>query len=131
MRDILRPGAIALALVGGLGVTVVGGAWNPSLAQQPGAMGSSSMQRPLALTESQKRAIFQSIASERGQNAPANFQASIGAPVPGSLTLKDLPRQAQTQVPAAAQLKYAKLVDESVLLVDPSNRQVVEIIEQR
>src|SRR5689334_688951 len=54
----------------------------------------------LNLTAQQKQAIMQSIQSERGQPAPAGFQPRIGASVPQSMSLRQLPPNITTQVPA-------------------------------
>jgi len=83
---------------------------------------------PLALTPEQQQTIYQSVASEKGQTAPAGFQAKVGEKVPQSLSMHQLPAGATSQVPAAKGYEYAKLANNEVLLISPKDRQVEEII---
>jgi hypothetical protein len=82
----------------------------------------------LNLTSPQKHTIYQSVMNEKGQAAPSNFRASIGAKVQSSLTLHQLPRNVASQIPAVKNYEFAKLQNNEVLLVDPKNREVAEMI---
>ncbi len=82
----------------------------------------------LNLTPQQKQTILQSVQSERGQPAPAGFLPKVGAPVPQSMSMQQLPSNVTTQVPAAKGLEYAKLDNNEILLIDPKDRKVAEII---
>jgi hypothetical protein len=82
----------------------------------------------LNLTAQQKQAIMQSIQSERGQPAPAGFQPRIGASVPQSMSLRQLPPNITTQVPATRDYEFAKLDNNEILLIDPKDRRVADII---
>jgi Protein of unknown function (DUF1236) len=82
----------------------------------------------LNLTAQQKQAIMQSIQSERGQPAPAGFQPRIGASVPQSMSLRQLPSNITTQVPATRDYEFAKLDNNEILLIDPKDRRVADII---
>jgi hypothetical protein len=82
----------------------------------------------LNLTAQQKQAIMQSIQSEKGQPAPAGFQPRIGASVPQSMSLHQLPTNVATQVPAARDYEFAKLDNNEILLIDPKDRRVADII---
>ena len=64
--------------------------------------------------------------SHRG-HTERGFHASISK-VPPSLTLPQLPSSAARQVPAAKNFEYAKLQNNEVLLVDPKNREVADMI---
>jgi hypothetical protein len=68
------------------------------------------------------------VMSEKGRAAPSGFQAKVGAKVPQSLSLHQLPSNVASQVPAAKGYEYAKLQNNEVLLIDPKDRQVAEII---
>jgi hypothetical protein len=107
MARLLQSAAIALALVGSIGVASAAA---------------------LNLTSSQKHTIYQSVANEKGQPAPSGFHAAIGAKVPSSLTLRPLPTSAASQIPAAKSYDYAKLQNNEVLLVNPKSRDVAEMI---
>lgn len=80
------------------------------------------------LTAQQKQTIMQSVQTERGQPAPAGFQPRVGVAVPQSMSLRQLPPNVTTQVPAAKNLEYTKLDNNDVLLIDPNDRRVAEVI---
>jgi hypothetical protein len=82
----------------------------------------------LSLTTQQKQTIAQSVQSDRGQSAPAGFLPQVGAPVPPSMSMRQLPSSVAAQVPAAKDLQYAKLDTNEVLLIEPKDRRVAEII---
>jgi len=107
MHLTLRATAIALALLGSAGL----------------AAGAQ-----LSLSSTQKQTIYQSVSGEKGQTAPAGFQAKLGAKAPSSLSMHQLPSNVTSQISAAKGYEYAKLQNNEVLLVDPKDRQVAEII---
>jgi hypothetical protein len=82
----------------------------------------------LNLTAQQKQTIAQSVQTEMGQPAPAGFMPRVGASVPQSLAMRQLPSTVAAQVPAAKELQFAKLDSNQVLLIDPKDRRVAEII---
>jgi hypothetical protein len=82
----------------------------------------------LNLTAQQKQTIAQSVQTAMAQPVPAGFLPRVGAPVPQSLTMRQLPSNVTTQVPAAKDLQFAKLDSNEVLLIDPKDRRVAEII---
>jgi hypothetical protein len=82
----------------------------------------------LNLTPQQKQTIMQSVQSEKGQPAPAGFQPQVGATVPQSMTMHQLPSTIATEIPSAKGLEYAKLSNNEILLIDPKDRRVADII---
>jgi hypothetical protein len=80
------------------------------------------------LTDQQKQTIAQSVQTEKGQPAPAGFMPRVGASAPQSMPARQLPSNATTQVPAAKNLAYIKLDNNNVLLIDPNDGRVAEII---
>jgi hypothetical protein len=82
----------------------------------------------LNLTDQQRQTIAQSVQTEKGQPAPAGFMPRVGASVPQSMPVRQLPSNVITQVPAAKNLEYTKLDNNNVLLIDPDDRRVAEII---
>lgn len=98
------------------------------------AVGShGSVSQPVVLTPAQRRAIYSAIMRQKGSTADHGIAAIVGAPVPPSATLRDLPRQAMgTRDPFAedsgiAVLKYAT-VEDDVIIVDPMQMRVVDVI---
>jgi hypothetical protein len=100
------------------------------------SMGSTSGDRvassqALDLTTQQKQQIAQAVASQPSEQAPANFQPSVGQKVPSSLTLKSFPSSAESELPASLQGdQYAKLGNNKIIIVDPSSREVVGVVNQ-
>jgi hypothetical protein len=84
----------------------------------------------LTLTSAQRQTIFQSVMNEKGQAAPAGFQAKIGTTAPQSLSLHALPASVASQVPVVKEYEYAKLQNNEVLLINPKDRHVAEVIMQ-
>jgi len=81
----------------------------------------------LNLTAQQKQSIMQSVLSEKGQPA-AGFQPRVGTAIPQSMSMHQLPSSVTTQVPATKDLEYIKLDNNTVLLIDPKDKRVAEII---
>lgn len=79
----------------------------------------------LSLTQAQELTILLRVENEKAQ--PAQAPAEVGAKVPDEVTLKRLPSDVGAQIPEAERFHYAK-IDDKVLLVDPSNKQVVKVI---
>jgi uncharacterized protein DUF1236 len=107
-----------------------GSAW-PATAQpnatHPGTEANPAAVPALKLAE-QKQTIYASISSQKQkETAPPDFRAAVGAVVPQSVQLQPLPKTILDLVPDLKNYEYA-MVANQVLLVDPKNKQVVEII---
>ena len=123
MRNILRFSAAALfGLFFGLA---------PALAQSAGpdeAVQPDGTVRPsLALTPGQRSAIYNIVIRERANPHADQISIAVGAPVPPTIDLADLPDQATADNPSAALLKYA-MVHGDVVVVDPVAMRVVDVI---
>jgi len=59
----------------------------------------------------------------------ANAPVSVGVQLPASIALRILPDTALAQAPAAKTVQYT-LIGTQVVLVDPTNMRVVDIINQ-
>jgi hypothetical protein len=80
------------------------------------------------LTAQQKQTIMQSVQREMGQPAPSGFEPKVGASVPPSMSTHQLSSSVTSEIPAAKGLEYAKLSNNEILLIDPKDRRVAEII---
>jgi hypothetical protein len=96
----------------------------------PGSLSQQTM-----LSPPQRRAIYDAVMRQRGRFAGPAIAAVVGAPVPPSLLLHDLPdspadnptSQADgRQVPV---LKYAMVADD-VVVIDPIAMRVVDVIHR-
>jgi hypothetical protein len=92
-----------------------------------GSVAAASAEQ-LNLTAQQKQTIAQSVQREQGQPAPAGFQPRVGAPVPQSMSIRQLPSSVTIEIQAAKGLEYAKLDNNEILLIDPKDRRVADII---
>jgi hypothetical protein len=81
------------------------------------------MAHPLALTDAQKRQIYDGVASNRDA-AVHSVDARVASILPGDVTLYELPSSLVEAIPAVRGYKYVKF-DDKVLLVNPPNRIVV------
>jgi hypothetical protein len=128
MKNHLRNGTIALALVSGIGFAA-------AQVNAPGAGGntqSGAMSQPsqLKLSPAQKTAILNAVRQDSAKiAAPTNFQASVGGSVPPSIELYTLPSGAVSQAPELRSLKYT-MAQSQVVLVDPTTMRVIDIIPQ-
>lgn len=123
MKTYLRTGAILLAFAGSVGLAA---------AQQPGQPTpmATTKQQTIQLTPAQRTQVYQNVIKDRsGAPAPAGISLRIGARVPATVELNDLPDSVATQIPSVSQFKYV-VAQNQVVLVDPSTNEVVEIIRQ-
>jgi hypothetical protein len=123
MRNILRFSAAALL---GLFFGVA-----PALAQSAGpdeaVQPNGTVRQTLALTAGQRSAIYNIVIRERAKPHTDQITVAVGAPVPPTIDLVDLPDQATADNPSAALLKYA-MVHGDVVVVDPVAMRVVDVI---
>jgi hypothetical protein len=127
MRTHLRFGAIALSLLG-----IVGGAYAQSVSQfQSGSANPGTSQtQGLKLSAAQRATIVRAINQEKDKiTPPPPFQPRIGEEAPPSMALYILPDDALAQIPDGQQYKYT-VVQNQVVLVDPTTMRVVDVIRQ-
>jgi hypothetical protein len=130
---------------GNLRVTLIGtllllaplglvGVARPAAAQTPpsATLGATDPSAPLALTPTQRTAIFNAVrqdSAKPGTTMPPDLPVSVGVQLPASIALKILPDAALAQAPAAKTVQYT-VIKNQVVLVDPTNMRVVDIINQ-
>ena len=113
----LRHGIAVLALLTSAGVAI---------AADTGATSKDQ----LSLTNAQQKEIWQSVSKQNMKDTtPAGFRPAIGTVVPGSMKLHALPGDATRQVPAVRSYDYV-MVQNDVLLIDPTSKKIVDIIRQ-
>jgi hypothetical protein len=98
-------------------------------AAQPGPSGQSQTTNPalIQFDVAQRSAIATAVRDTKIPPPGHSFSLSIGAQVPPSIELYALPIAAMSQAPEARALKYT-LVQNQVVLVDPANMRVVDVI---
>jgi hypothetical protein len=95
---------------------------------------SGSLAQHIVLSPQQRRAIYEAVGRQRLHSAGPAVAAVVGALVPPSLALHDLPVQASSPGQAADDfgvpvLKYAMVADD-VVVVDPIAMRVVDVIHR-
>jgi hypothetical protein len=123
MRNALRFSALALS---GLILSMA-----PALAQSAGpdeaVQPNGAVRQTLALTAGQKSAIYNIVIRQRVNPHADQISVAVGAPVPPTIELVDLPDQATADNPSAAVLKYA-MVANDIVVVDPVAMRIVDVI---
>jgi hypothetical protein len=88
---------------------------------------NGAVSQQFALTQAQKTAIYNAVLQQQVRASTTHIPATVGAPVPPTAELAALPDQAAGHAPLAADLKYA-MVEDDVVIVDPIGMRVVDII---
>ena len=120
-----------LLLLGPLALVGVSG---PATAQTPpsASLGAVDPSAPLQLTPAEKTAILNAVRQDNAKpstSTPPESPVSVGVQLPPSIALKILPDAALAQAPAAKTVQYT-MIGNQVVLVDPTNMRVVDIINQ-
>jgi hypothetical protein len=88
---------------------------------------NGAVSQKLALTPAQESAIYNAVIRQRGRMYTTAVPIAVGAPVPPSVELRELPDQAAADNPWTDLLKYA-MVENTVVVIDPIRMRVVGII---
>ena len=91
---------------------------------QPGG----AITQSIALTAAQKKSIYNVVFQQPVRTYTFELATSVGADVPPSVELTDLPGNVIGEEPWANGLKYAMAADKMVVVVDPLCRRVVDVI---
>jgi hypothetical protein len=121
MNAYVRNGMAALALIASAGVASAAGT---------GMSNSAATTDHLNLTTAQQKEIWQGVSQQASKaTAPADFKPVIGAAAPSSIKLQPLPTKVASEVPAVKSYDFAMLQNQ-VLIVDPSSRKIVDIVNR-
>jgi hypothetical protein len=117
-----------------LGVTLgvsTSGAWAQSFAPDAPdeAVGPNGITQTLQLSPVQRRAIYNAVMQQHVRGSNGDVPAIIGAPVPPSAILRDIPDQTALDGVGDGLLKYATVAGE-VVVVDPIRMRVVDVIDR-
>jgi Protein of unknown function (DUF1236) len=99
------------------------------VAAAAGVTGSATSDH-LNLTSAQRHEIWQTVSKQAAkENAPTGFKAMVGETAPGSIKLQALPSDVSSRIPAMKWYDFAMLQNQ-VLIVDPSSKKIVDIVTQ-
>lgn len=82
----------------------------------------------IGLTVSHKRIIYDNVAGEQTQGAAGEQKPVLGATIPDSVILNEIPIEVKDQVGLLRDFKFARLGSDNIAIVDPVSRKVVDII---
>jgi len=88
---------------------------------------SGAVQQQPLLSPAQRSAIYAEVIKDPSKSSPQRFSAVVGADVPPMIELYALPDDATAVVPAAKLYKYT-MVDDKVVVVDPTKMRIVDVI---
>ena len=113
---------VTVTLLSGVSVAAASGGNNMSK--------STSMPKDtLTLTSKQQKTAWLDISKHaKKENAPTHFTAKNGAIVPSSLTTYPVPKTVASKVPVLRQDQYALLGNEKLLIVNPNDKKVADVI---
>jgi hypothetical protein len=111
------------------GTMVLALAWaiNGAAAQVGGSVQSQTTNPTIQFDAAQRAAIATAVRDAKIPPPANRFSLSVGASVPPSIELYALPIAALSQAPEARNLRYT-MVQNQVVLVDPLNMRVVDVI---
>jgi len=119
---------LALTLCGGfVGAIDVAAQITPPAAPGSDTGVSGAIEQKLILSQAQRTAIYDQVSKDKSKVAPKDFSPIIGADVPPMIELYALPDDAVAGVPAAKLYKYT-MVENKVVLVDPTRMRIVDVI---
>jgi hypothetical protein len=135
MKNSTRLTVAAVALLSGLSVAAAAdngmSKSEHSTAQDKMAKSSSQsmLKDKLALSSKQQKDVWSDISKLAAkQKAPKGFSAKIGAVLPGTITTHPVPVTTANDVPVLRPYHYALLDNNKLLIVNPNDKKVVEII---
>jgi hypothetical protein len=88
---------------------------------------SGAVQQKPLLSPAQRSAIYAEVIKDPSKTSPQHFSAVVGADVPPMIELYALPDDATSVAPAAKLYKYT-MVDDKVVVVDPTKMRIVDVI---
>ena len=77
----------------------------------------------------QKTIIKQRIVERNVKRSHVNFSVSVGASVPRTVVLYDLPAEIIEIAPAYREFKYVLTDNDTILVIDPDTWEIVDVIE--
>jgi hypothetical protein len=115
-----------IQLLAVVGVLIGSAATHSSAIAQTTGIGGPTV--GLGLTSDHKRTIYRETAGEAGRLIPEGSEITIGAQIPDAVILNEIPISVKDRVGLLRDFKFARDVNESIVIVDPAKRQIVDIV---
>jgi hypothetical protein len=91
----------------------------------------SAAKDSLSLSSEQQKSAWQDISKSATKvKAPAGFTAKVGEVIPSSISAQPVPAAAAHNVPALQPYQYVLLDSNKLLIVNPADHKVAEVISQ-
>jgi hypothetical protein len=124
--------AAALLLAGTAAASAAGTSTSTTSHMTNPSASTSGLANPthdtLSLSSTQQKSAWKDLnAQASNQSAPSGFQPMIGAMVPGTIKTQPMPSKVATDIPSLKSYDFAK-VDGKLLIVNPSDKKVAEVI---
>ncbi len=130
MKSHLIAIATAAAFVAGTGMASAADMHATSNTMSKTPAMQSTAKDSLPLTVSQRRTVWKDLGKQASnQTAPSSFTASVGATIPGDITIKAVPAKVAARVSALKPYDYARL-DNQLVIVNPNDKKVVDVISR-
>jgi Protein of unknown function (DUF1236) len=127
MKSYLIHRLVVMALVGAAAGLFGAGVVRAQTSDIDEVMSANGLAPKLELTAAQKSAIYQAVHKEKSKVAPSRFATNVGADVPPMIELYALPDDILANNPVTKLYKFTR-VDDQVVLVDPTNMRVIDVI---
>lgn len=101
---------------------------SPMFAQGAPTTGLAPALQGIGLTPTHKRMIYQEVGHEKIQAVPQDSNLSIGAEIPDSVMLSEMPISVKDRIGVLRDFKFARLPDENIVIVDPAKRTIVDVV---
>jgi hypothetical protein len=120
----------AAALVAGMGAASAADMHATSNTMSKTPATQSMAKDNLTLSRSQQRTAWKDLGKQASnQTAPSNFKASVGATIPGDITIQAVPAKVAARVSALKPYDFA-LLDNKLVIVNPNDKKVVDVISR-
>ena len=128
MKNNMRLVVIGAALLSGVSVAAAAGnATSKENTTNPAS--TSTLRDSLTLSSRQQKIVWRDISQQATkEKAPAHFAAKIGAVVPSAVTTHPVPMTVSSEVPKLRRYQYALLGNSRLLIVNPNDKKVADII---
>jgi hypothetical protein len=130
MHTGVRITVVGVVLLSGFSVVIAAGSSNATPEKGPTKLLSTSMlQDKLPLTSQQQIFAWQDISTQaRTEDIPLGFAPEVGSVAPSALMTYPVPLTTSSKVPKLRRYQYALLANNKLLIVNPEDRKVVDII---
>ena len=117
MKSILRSSIILAAAISTIGLAAA----QQTPATPPGASPTIQGGKP-ELTVQQRTSMYRTVMSGRHTQAPAGIPVRVGAKIPATVELQDVPESLHSEIPGVREYKYVVVQNQLVLVDNRTDR---------